>query len=441
MTTNTKKRLLLFAWLMWGTAMLPQFLNFFHRIAGTTIADRLMADFNITATAVGALMAVLFYVYGAMQFPAGALADSLGPRKTLTIGSIIAGIGAITFGLAPTLSVLFIGRILISLGISVSFVSVLKTATVWFSSRAFGFMTALFQVLSQVGGILATTPLALLVISVGWQTSYQLVGLVSLVVAVICWLVIRNHPKDVGLPSPAELERQQAGTPEPSSPTPGFTLSQRMKMVLSNRYTWASFMIGSGIYGTFFTFTGAWGVPYMMQVYDMTRSTAASFMLLINLGVICGSLFIAYFTNTVLKRRKLPGIVSTIGYLFTWLLLTFLNPGNLSPQILGGICFSLGFFAGYLGQNLAYAKEVNHPSASGIALGVVNMGPFLFTGVLQPLFGKILDMGWQGVFLGGARAYPVEAFHTGFILISGVAAIAAIAALLLKETRCRNLIT
>ena len=114
----------------------------------------------------------------------------------------------------------------------------------------------------------------------------------------------------------------------------------------------------------------------MMQVYDMIRSTAASFMLLINLGVICGSLVIAYVTNTVLQRRKLPGIVSTAGYLLTWLLLTFLNPGNLSPQILGAICFSLGFFAGYLGQNLACAKEVNHPSASGITLGVVNMGPF-----------------------------------------------------------------
>lgn len=212
-------------------------------------------------------------------------------------------------------------------------------------------------------------------------------------------------------------------------------------MVLANRYTWASFMVGVGIYGTLFVFTGAWGVPYLIQVYDMTRSTAASFMLLVNIGVICGAPLIAYISNSVLQRRKLPGITATSGYLFVWLMLTFFNPGSLSPQIMGTLCFFLGFFAGYLGQNLAGAKEVNHPAASGIALGVVNMGPFLCTGILQPLFGKILDLGWQGEFLAGARAYPIEAFHTGFILICGVATIAVIGAWLLKETRCRNVVT
>lgn len=425
---------------MWGTAMMAQCLNFFHRIAGTTIADRLMADFDITATTVGTLMAVLFYVYGAMQFPSGALADSLGPRKTLTFGGLTASIGAIIFGLAPSLPGLFVGRVFISLGISVTFVCVLKIATEWFSSRAFGFMAALLQVFSQVGGIVATMPLALLVMRAGWRASFQLLGLISLAISLACWLIIKNKPRDLGLPSPSELERQESGISAPSSTKLSISLNQRIKMVLTNRYTWVSFMISSGFYGTFFTFTGAWGVPYLMQVYHMTRSTAASFLLLINIGVIVGSLFIAYISNAVLQRRKLPGIICTLGYLFVWLMLTFFNPGNLPPPTMGTICFFLGFFCGYLGQNLACVKEVNHPAASGIALGVTNIGPFLFTGLLQPLFGRILDLGWQGAFLEGARAYPMEAFHSGFVLICGVAVIATVGAFLLKETRCRNLV-
>ena len=441
MTSDIRKKVIRLAWLMWGVAMLAQCLNFFHRVAGATIADRIMADFNLTATTVGALMAVLFYVYGFMQFPSGALADTLGPRKTLTYGSLIAGIGAIIFGLAPSLPFLFIGRILISLGISAAFVCVLKISTEWFSSRAFGFMAALLQVFSQLGGIAGTTPLALLVMWAGWQASFQVLGVISLAIALACWFIIRNHPADIGLPSPAELERQGSSSQTPRKSALDLSLGQRIQAVLANRYTWFSFMIAAGIYGTLFTFSGAWGVPYFMQSYHMTRSAAASYLLLINIGVIVGSLSIAYITNNVLQRRKLPGIVCTSGYLLLWLMLTFITPGYLSAYTLGGICFFLGFFAGYLGQNIALIKEVNHPSASGIALGVLNMGPFICAGILQPIFGKILDLGWQGAFLEGARAYPVEVFHSGFALISAVAAIATLGAFLTKETKCRNLVT
>ena len=89
MRTETGKKLIRLAWLMWGTAMLAQCLNLLHRVGGATVADRLMAEFDISATALGTLMALLFYVYGAMQFPSGAMADSLGPRKTLNAPGIV----------------------------------------------------------------------------------------------------------------------------------------------------------------------------------------------------------------------------------------------------------------------------------------------------------------------------------------------------------------
>ena len=441
MKTEAGRKLVRLAWLIWGTAMAAQFLNLFHRIAGATVADRLMADFNLTATAVGTLMALLFYVYGFMQFPSGALADSLGPRKTLSFGCLVASLGAIVFGLAPSLPVLFVGRFLVSLGVSVVFVGVLKITAEWFRSRDFGFITALTMVICQGGALIATTPLALLVTWTGWRASFQLIGLLSLGISLACWLIIRNRPQDLGLPSPSEFEEEQSASPALSSTGASLSFGQRVRLVFTNRYTWPPFMVGIGLYGTLLTFIGAWGIPYLMQVYNMTRSTAANFMLLVTIGVMVGSLIVAHVSNTVLQRRKLPAIICTLANLSLWLVLTFWNVGRLSPQILGTICFLLGFFTGYQAQNLASVKEVTPLAASGLAMGLVNVGPFLTPAILQPLFGRVLDLGWQGVVLEGARVYPMEAYHLAFLLICGVAAIPAVGAFLMKETRCRNLVT
>jgi hypothetical protein len=103
--------------------------------------------------------------------------------------------------------------------------------------------------------------------------------------------------------------------------------------------------------------------------------------------------------------------------------------------------FLMGFFTGYQPQNLASAKEVTALAAAGLAMGLVNIGPFLTPAVLQPLFGRMLDLGWQGAIVAGARVYPASAFHSAFLMISGVAAISVLGAFLMKETRCRNLVS
>jgi len=56
----------------------------------------------------------------------------------------------------------------------------------------------------------------------------------------------------------------------------------------------------------------------------------------------------------------------------------------------------------------------------------------------QPLIGWILDVNWDGVINAGNRVYSEETYQTAFIslMVSGVVAI--MAALLLRETRCRN---
>ena len=88
--------------------------------------------------------------------------------------------------------------------------------------------------------------------------------------------------------------------------------------------------------------------------------------------------------------------------------------------------------------NLACAKEVNPPNMAGIAAGVANMGPFAGAALVQPAFGYVLDLYWDGTQIMGIKVYPPEAFEKGFWLCAVILIIALIFALVTKETNCTN---
>jgi sugar phosphate permease len=420
--------------------MMAQLLNMFHRVAGSAAVDKIMADFGITAAAIGGVLAVYFYVYAAMQFPSGVLADYLGPRKTITFGCLVAGIGSIIFGLAPSMLVLYLGRFLLSVGVAVIFVSVLKLQTQWFRSRYFGRITSLMGFVGTAGSLIGATPMALLVIWVGWRLSFELMGLISFMVCLACWLVIRNRPEDLRLPSPAEIERLElvgiSSTPAPQVATTSFR--QRLGMLLTNKYIWPPFLVGLGSYGTLLVLLGAWGVPYLMQVYSMARDTAANFMLLMLIGHAAGLVVLAFISDR-LQRRKLPVVIAAFVYLLLWVALTLWNGGKPPIATLYPICFLMGFFASVMPITHALAKEVVPPYLSGMALGLVNMSIFFAAAILQIAFGEVLDLGWQGAMLEGSRIYPLAAFQSGFILTSVAVLVYVVGALLIKETGARDI--
>jgi hypothetical protein len=66
------------------------------------------------------------------------------------------------------------------------------------------------------------------------------------------------------------------------------------------------------------------------------------------------------------------------------------------------------------------------------------MGGFFAGALLQPIFGWVMDLGWKGGMLGGARFYDLAAWRGGLAVIALSAALGALAAWRVQETGCRN---
>ena len=139
-----------FRWLVWGVMCLAYIIVFFHRIATGVVADSLMSEFGVTGAALGNLGAVYFYVYMIMQIPSGVLADTLGARITVSIGTLAAGIGSIIFGMASGIEVSYVGRFLVGLGVSVVFVAILKVLSQWFKESEFATISGLTALIGNV---------------------------------------------------------------------------------------------------------------------------------------------------------------------------------------------------------------------------------------------------------------------------------------------------
>lgn len=398
------------------------------------MADRIMADFNIGATAFGSLGAVYFYIYAAMQLPAGTLADTLGPRKTITIGLLLSATGSIVMSQAPSFGMLYAGRVLVSFGVSTVWLNVIKLLMVWFRTRELGTMTGLSSAVVNSGQIAAATPLALLIISIGWQMSLLTIAVVTFGIAAFSWFIIKDSPLQTGLPPIAELDEQ-----DPQQVTESLNLSvpnlaQRFKSVLGNRHLWPLFLVHMGIYGTYSTFFHSWAVIYLMQNYGLARDSAANFVLMAAIGQIVGAPLVGLLSDRILQKRRLPVLVLASTFLALFLLMTLWNGGKPPLEALYPMCFFIGLSVAGVPLIFAAVKDVARPSVQGMATGLVNMGGFISAAIAQPLFGYLLDRGWQGDMIEGARLYPLAAFRQGLLLCCALAASGFIGTLLTKET-------
>jgi predicted MFS family arabinose efflux permease len=406
-------------WAVFALASAAFWLSFFHRVSPAAIAMELQASFGIGATMLGTLAATYYLVYTAMQLPTGVLSDTLGPRRVLTAGCVISGIGSLLFGAADTISAALAGRTLVGLGVSVAFVSMLKLNANWFHERRFATATGLGGFIGLTGALAAATPLAWLVARVSWNSIFIALGCVSFALAAAIWIVVRDEPSGhsitVAKTRPEEsLERWYHG----------------LARVARNPATWPGFWVCFGMSGSYMTFVGLWAVPYLIHAHGMSSVEATQHTSLMVISLAVTQAGVGAVSDRLGRRRPLM-LASALLYFACWIAwlggAAAVSGVSYVISVLMGACLS-GFTLAW-----ACAKELNPPRYSGMAISLVNTGGFLAVGLLQPAVGWLID--WRA---GGA---PLAAAHflPGMALLAGFALIGIVAAWCMRETHCRNI--
>jgi sugar phosphate permease len=396
-----------------GLGLAAYLIGLFHRAAPATIAADLAQSFQTSAAALGVLAATYYWVYTAMQIPSGILADTLGPRRLLAGGGLIAAAGAALFALAPSFGVAATGRVLVALGSSVAFVACLKLIASWFDVRIFATLTGFVVLVGNLSSAAAGGPFAWLLQSFGWREVILVLAIASLGVAVASWILVDELPR----PRSVHLEsgwRKGLGG------------------VVGNPATWPIFLANFGMGASFMSFATLWAVPYLVDVHGMTRAAAANHVTTA-LGVFALTGLAIGTLSDRLGRRKPLYVGGAALLAAAWVpMLMGVRLGGLGSYALFGV---IGAAAAGMTLSWACAKEVNAPQYAGIATGVVNMAIFLGPAVMQPVVGWVLDFARPG---GVAAAHTPQEWQRAVIVLAGLAVLGVTSALFVREARPRS---
>ncbi len=397
-------------------------LSMVHRAAPVAIAAQLQAAFSINATQLGLLAAMYFYVYTVMQIPVGLLADSFGPRMILSLGGVLAALGSVMLGVSADFSAALIARVIVGLGVSVTFIAALKIIALGYPESHFARMTGWVHFVGNLGAAFVGLPLTYLSVSLGWRAIFVILGVLSFVIALLSYWKIPTLPRTTSRLSLSILWREM------------------IRPVVANRATWPGFFANLGLAGAHFSFAGLWAAPYFTQYFGYSKNQVGSLISIYFVGFAVGAVLWGQLSDRIKKRRIVLRSGAFLHVAAWWVLAANVIPVDATYSFLAIVilCAVLGISAASFTLHWACAKEVNPPQLSGMATSVVNVGIFLGVALQQPLIGWIVELSWNGQVIEGVRYYSATDWQHGIVALTLAVTLGALSALLIRETNCQN---
>jgi MFS family permease len=407
-------------WVVFLVISLIYFFVYFHRVSTSVIAADLLTEFDTTATALGFMSSMYFYIYAFNQPLVGYLADRFGARRVIACWTLTAAAGCFLFGLAPSIGWAALGRALIGFGVGGVYVPTVKALSQWFGEKAFATMVGLLMSVGNFGAVVATTPLAWAAANWGWRPTFFLIGGVTLAMAILMLSITREPPAA----TPPVRQDTAASTPPPAD------LKGNLAAILASFQFWLMAVIFFGIYGTALTLQGLWATPFLMTVLEIQRMLASKINMLIPIGVIVGAPFFGWLPDRIGLNKKHVLIGLSAVYCACWAAILGATGG------LGVIGYGLVFLimgtmiGGFISTTWAIVRETTPAHRLGLTSGVLNPAPFLGVAVFQLVTGAILDRTHP---VNGL--YPLSGFRSAFAICLAGALVCLVLMLFIRSRR------
>ena len=391
---------------------------FVQRVSPSVMTDELMREFAVGGAALGSLSAFYFYAYASIQLPVGMLTDRFGPRKLMSFTAALCALASIGFALSDSVLTASIGRALIGGTVAFAFVGTLAIAGYWFRPAQYAMLAGLLQTVGMSGGIFGQAPLRQLVEAIGWRSSINVLAVVALVLALLLFVLV-----------PKRSSEQRRHGPQPE-------IMKGLRAVTANPQTWLCSVIGFGMASTMLALGGLWGVPWLSSVHGYAKTESAAITSMIFVGWAIFSPLSGWLSDRI-GRRNIIQLCGAVIVLMSLSSLLYATPGN--TALLMAVMFVVGAGGSAMTVCFGSVKELNDLNYSSTSLGFMNMCIVGSGAVMQPLIGWLLDLGWNGELLDGARIYSAQAYTNAFVSLIVLNLAALVAGLFLRETHCKQL--
>jgi MFS family permease len=377
-------------------------ITYMDRVNVSTGAIGFGNEFHLSNMQIGLVFSAFAYPYLIFQVIGGWIGDRFGPRRTLTVCSIIwAGATGVASGLVSML----IARVLLGLGEGATFPTATRALSNWSPSHRRGFAQGVTHAFARVGNAITPPIVTWLMIAFSWRGAFIVLGIFSFGWALVWHWYFRDDPRDHARITAQEIEvlPTYAGVKETPA-VPWKALIKRMLpvTVVYFCYGWTLWL--------FLT----WIPQFFLHNYQMNLKDSAAFASGVFFAGVLGDWLGGHITDWLLKRtqsrtkaRSYMVVACNLGALASLLPIPFVH----DPTV-AAIALSLGFFFAEMTIGPMWAIPMDiAPRYSGTASGLMNTGSAL-AAILSPVAGGwIIDVtgNWDWPFIGSMGLMVVGA--------------------------------
>ncbi|NIM27946.1 MAG: MFS transporter [Gammaproteobacteria bacterium] len=373
-----------------------------NRSGGAVIASDLIDTRAYPAADVGTVMGSMFLASAVIQLPAGVLYDRLGPRAMLSAMNVIAVAGLLMFAFAGSVEGLSIGRTLIGIGHGTVIAGIYLLAVAWVSpERVATVAAAVIGVAGGAGALLATTPLALALESIGFTATFAALALLTLGFSGAILIVVRDAP---GVCATHRARRSE-----------GLWQSLRgLKEVVAQRNLWPVYVMGSCFTAPFLTVGGLWAGPYLREVHGLSNAQSSYVLLAMMVALYLG--YVAYGPmDRVFNSRKRVVLAGVVGMLVCLTALAALPDPPLSAVV--GLLVAFALFSPFFVTLAAHCRGFVPADRVGRAIACINLTGLVSVFIMQVAAGAIVESAAGQGSAGGYRL--VFAMVAAVLLVTG----------------------
>jgi predicted MFS family arabinose efflux permease len=375
-----------------------------NRSGGGVLAAYLGTARGMSPTDIGAVMGTMFFASALVQLPTGILFDWIGPRRTLSYLGIVGVTGLAVFAVSDDAWGMMAGRFAIGLGHGGAITAIYLIAMLWVRpERVAPVTTAVVGISGGIGGVLATTPLALSLERFGLEATFLGIAGATAVVTVILFLGLRDRPP--GLPdAPVHQPESLAETIR------GLLVVMRLPELRR------IFAMGFCFTAPFTTIGGLWAGPYFIEVQKLDTETASLFLLSLIIALHLGTYFYGPLERLVGSRKRLilSGVcvqIVTLGIIALW--------PDAPLAVVGVSLFVFGCAAPIFIILAGHARSFVPERRAGRAITCITLVGLIGVFLMQTGTGALIDLVAR---LGGS---PVTAYRLVFASVIAILVVSA----------------
>lgn len=269
--------------MMYVVMFLAYALKNFHSYATSMTASLLQTDLGLTAAQVSLYIAAYTWTNAIVQLPAGIVCDRWSAKKLLGFSYVAAAVGCLMVAYSGSLAGIVIGRVILTVGISFVFNVCSRHIAAWNTAGGYRRANSLLMTFGKIGGLLATTPLVLMIGSVGWKNTFGIIALISILVAAGSFVFVADKKETLN-----------------KEPNGMFTAIGKL---VKTKGFWMFCSAGALVGMTVPMIFSAWGGTFLTQGLGLDPTLSSTVILCGNLASCVGGITVAVICKKVAPKR------------------------------------------------------------------------------------------------------------------------------------------